>query len=380
MSKLFRNVPIITHERMSPSVVVILVMGFARLVARDAGRPERSGGRPESRTPSRAARPWALISAPKLPPHSHPQPPPWMVQRRWFDRGLRFAGTALPGAAALTPLRAEAATSAPCPDTPTAPARCAGSARSPSAAPGSTPRVAGPIDTACLRTATVQSPCTTRSSSQLNTSFRFPGTARCTSTGLAAARANCRLNARRYFPSRNRLRTCHVIDSGQPQLFDQPVLQHAIHPLHPPFGLRTVGQDQFHPQLLHRPPKLRLRRFPGQLLGNARPRLRTDRCCPDPHTGCPAAHAGAPSLPAHRSWPAWSPRRRSAPASGWSRRPPSPSTRTAGRALRTSRGASRPVAPSPRNTACAPAIAGAFASGAAPVCVPSASRHRRNVS
>src|ERR1019366_2734446 len=41
------------------------------------------------------------------------------------------------------------------------------------------------------------------------------------------------------------------------------------HPLHSPFGLRTVGQNQLHPQLLHRPPKLRLRPFARHLFGHA---------------------------------------------------------------------------------------------------------------
>src|ERR1019366_7789978 len=50
-----------------------------------------------------------------------------------------------------------------------------------------------------------------------------------------------------------------LADPLQPQRLDQPVLQHAIGPLHSPFGLRTVGQDQLHPQLRHRPPKLRPR-------------------------------------------------------------------------------------------------------------------------
>ena len=53
LSKLLRNVPFLTHERMSP---LLLGLRFPRLGVRDAGRPERSAGRPESRTPSRAAR------------------------------------------------------------------------------------------------------------------------------------------------------------------------------------------------------------------------------------------------------------------------------------------------------------------------------------
>jgi hypothetical protein len=48
--------------------------------------------------------------------------------------------------------RATLATGAACPDTPTAPARCATSALSPCAAPGSTPRVGGPTDSAAPRT------------------------------------------------------------------------------------------------------------------------------------------------------------------------------------------------------------------------------------
>src|SRR6266576_261505 len=60
LSKLFRNVPCLTHERMSPWWFVFLG-SVLRLEVRDAGRPERSAGRPESRTSSRTARPWALI-------------------------------------------------------------------------------------------------------------------------------------------------------------------------------------------------------------------------------------------------------------------------------------------------------------------------------
>ena len=51
MSKLFRNVPIITHERMSPLLLVVLSL-FAPAGERDAGRPERSEGRPEARSPA----------------------------------------------------------------------------------------------------------------------------------------------------------------------------------------------------------------------------------------------------------------------------------------------------------------------------------------
>jgi len=51
LSKLFRNVPIITHERMSPLLLVVLSL-FAPAGERDAGRPERSGGRPEARSPA----------------------------------------------------------------------------------------------------------------------------------------------------------------------------------------------------------------------------------------------------------------------------------------------------------------------------------------
>jgi len=41
------------------------------------------------------------------------------------------------------------------------------------------------------------------------------------------------------------------------------------HPFHPGLGLRAIGQNELDPQLLHRPPKLRLRRFPRQLFGDA---------------------------------------------------------------------------------------------------------------
>ena len=60
-----------------------------------------------------------------------------------------------------------------------------------------------------------------------------------------------------------------LADPLQPQRLDQPVLQHAIRPLHTPFGLRTVGQYQLHPQLLHRPAKLRLWPLAGQLFRHA---------------------------------------------------------------------------------------------------------------
>ncbi|OQB94558.1 MAG: hypothetical protein BWX84_00157 [Verrucomicrobia bacterium ADurb.Bin118] len=66
-----------------------------------------------------------------------------------------------------------------------------------------------------------------------------------------------------------RVGPAQIINPGQPQRLHQPVLQHAVHPFHPPFGLRTVGQDQLHPQFFHRPPKLGLGPFPGDLLGNA---------------------------------------------------------------------------------------------------------------
>ena len=57
-----------------------------------------------------------------------------------------------------------------------------------------------------------------------------------------------------------------IADLGQPQRLDQPILQHPIHPFHPPLGLRAVGQNQFHPQRGHSPAKLRLRFLPSQLL------------------------------------------------------------------------------------------------------------------
>ena len=78
-SKLFRNVPSITHERMSPW---LFVFRFLRLALRDIGRPERSDGRPESRSASRAARPWAFI------PFQNVRPAPTPSRRHgWFCAG-----------------------------------------------------------------------------------------------------------------------------------------------------------------------------------------------------------------------------------------------------------------------------------------------------
>src|SRR5881396_1179299 len=45
VSKLFRNVPCLTHERMSPSLLVVRGP-LCPAGVRDGGRPERSGGRP----------------------------------------------------------------------------------------------------------------------------------------------------------------------------------------------------------------------------------------------------------------------------------------------------------------------------------------------
>ena len=65
------------------------------------------------------------------------------------------------------------------------------------------------------------------------------------------------------------IRRRQILDPRQPQRFDQPVWQHAVHPFPPPFGLRAVRQDRFHAQRLQRPSKLGLRFFPGDLLGDA---------------------------------------------------------------------------------------------------------------
>ena len=43
-------------------------------------------------------------------------------------------------------------------------------------------------------------------------------------------------------PGQKTVRAFQVADPGPPQRFDQPVLQHAVHPFHPPLGLRAVGQ------------------------------------------------------------------------------------------------------------------------------------------
>ena len=64
-------------------------------------------------------------------------------------------------------------------------------------------------------------------------------------------------------------RALHVVNPNQPHLSDQPVLQHPVHPRQAPLGWRDVRQDQCGPKLLHRPPKLRLRRLARQLLRNA---------------------------------------------------------------------------------------------------------------
>ena len=61
-----------------------------------------------------------------------------------------------------------------------------------------------------------------------------------------------------------------VVDLRQSPRLDQPVLQHSVHPFHPPFDLRAVGQNQFHPQRRQRPAKLRWPFFPGQLIRHAR--------------------------------------------------------------------------------------------------------------
>src|ERR1035437_2976255 len=84
MSKLFRNVPCLTHERMSPLLFVVL---FPWLEVRDAGRPERSGGRPESRTSNRTARPLALI------PLQYFRPKPTPSRRHgWLNAGVCPSG------------------------------------------------------------------------------------------------------------------------------------------------------------------------------------------------------------------------------------------------------------------------------------------------
>src|ERR1039458_546035 len=60
--------------RKCPLLRLLFVDLFPRLAARDAGRPERSGGRPEAPTASRAA---ARLARPRaLPPRQYPPPPP----------------------------------------------------------------------------------------------------------------------------------------------------------------------------------------------------------------------------------------------------------------------------------------------------------------
>jgi len=79
MSKLFRNVPLITYERI-PLFWLLFVVLFPRLGLRDAGRPERSGrptGVPQPQPLRLSAR---LHSAPIISPHAHPKPPPQMIR------------------------------------------------------------------------------------------------------------------------------------------------------------------------------------------------------------------------------------------------------------------------------------------------------------
>src|SRR6266508_3043454 len=58
--------------RECPHGCLFLVVGFPRLALRDAGRPERSGGRLETRRASRTARPCALIRFQNSPPAPTP--------------------------------------------------------------------------------------------------------------------------------------------------------------------------------------------------------------------------------------------------------------------------------------------------------------------
>src|ERR1035441_6117681 len=117
-----------------------------------------------------------------------------------------------------------------------------------------------------------------------------------------------------------------LADPLQPQRLDQPVLQHAVGPLHSPFGLRTVGQDQTPPPTAPSPAQTASAALCPPFVPPRCPPLHTGRCCPDPHTGFAATPAGAPSPPTRRSWPASSPPRKTAPTPGWSRHPPSPLT------------------------------------------------------
>jgi hypothetical protein len=128
---------------MSPSLVVVRCTFSPAGVAgrREAGAERRPTGVPQPQPLRPSAR---LDSAPILPPNAHPKPTPQMIRRRRQRHALDlhrrvFDSQGPPGQ--FPPLSVSR------PDTPTAPAHPAASARSPCAAPDSTPHVAGPLDT-----------------------------------------------------------------------------------------------------------------------------------------------------------------------------------------------------------------------------------------
>ena len=70
------------------------------------------------------------------------------------------------------------------------------------------------------------------------------------------------------------IRSLDAVDSRQPHLLHQAILQSFKQPLDTPFRLRTVGRDPFDPQFVQRSPELRAQRISPQLFGK---RLRTGR-------------------------------------------------------------------------------------------------------
>jgi len=205
-----------------------MVAVFPRLAGRDAGRPERSAGRPESRPANHAAPPTMpprqpcrpanhaaaptmppralparahcpparLDAAPILPPCAHVPPPPRMTRRghRFHAYHTWHAGLTRSGRPGSGPH---------CRGFP----RCTIGTR-PSRNVRTITFFPAKLNASCCRSsgyqtapcATVQSRCPTRSASQLNTAPSARGTSRCPSTRLAATPLNLRLNAGKRSP------------------------------------------------------------------------------------------------------------------------------------------------------------------------------------
>jgi hypothetical protein len=136
---------------------------------------------------------------------------------------------------------------------------------------------------------------TTRSSSQLNTSSRLRGTARCTSTGLAATRANHRWNAGKYSPSKNRLALSRsLIPARRISLTSRSCSTPFIRSTRP-LACGLFASFNSTPNGSIARPNCVWAAFPSSCSARLSPPLRNDRCCPRPPTACAAGRAGAPN-------------------------------------------------------------------------------------